>query len=368
MAKYSWTMLTKLRLDWLMVASSLLLVMYGLVILYTLDTNSGLGLETFYKQLSFFVIGLFLFGLVAHIHYVQWSSYYWYLYVFGLLLLSAVLLFGVEIRGVRGWFILGPVSIQPVEFIKIIAILFFANFFSHFYPLMNQWRYIVLSIVCIAPYIGFLIIQPDLGSAFIVVIIWATMFAFTKVTGKQLLILIAMALVVMSIGWQFMAPYQQARLTTFLDPDRDPLGQGYNIRQALNAVGSGQLIGRGLGLGPQSQLHFLPENRTDFIFSVIAEELGFFGCVILLCLYCLLLYRMYRIAKKIREPFGFYVVIGVMAFLTIQTYMNIAMNISLFPVTGIPLPLVSQGGSSLLSVLISLGLVQSIYGHYRHDA
>lgn len=368
MPKKTWLHVTSLRLDWLMVASSLLLVTYGLIILYTLDTNSGLGLDTFYKQLSFFVVGIFLFAAMAQIHYVQWSSYYWYLYIVGALLLLAVMLFGVEIRGVRGWFVLGPASIQPVEFIKIIAILFFAKFFSQYYPLMNQWRYILLSITCIAPYIGLLIIQPDLGSAFIVMIIWATMFVFTKVTGRQLLVLATAALVVVSIGWQFMAPYQQARLTTFLDPDRDPLGQGYNIRQALNAVGSGQLIGRGLGLGPQSQLHFLPENRTDFIFSVIAEELGFLGCVILICLYCLLLYRMYRIAKKIREPFGFYCVVGVIAFLTIQTYMNIAMNISLFPVTGIPLPLVSQGGSSLWSVLIALGLVQSIYARYRRDA
>jgi len=186
------------------------------------------------------------------------------------------------------------------------------------------------------------------------------MLLFTKIRGKQIMILLALALILVSFGWQFMVPYQKARLTTFLDPNKDPLGQGYNIRQALTAIGSGEFLGRGLGLGPQSQLRFLPENRTHFIFSVIAEELGFVGVVILLLLFVLLLYRMIIIVRHTSEPFGFYVVIGISAFLAIQTYMNIAMNLSLFPVTGIPLPLVSQGGSSLWSVLIVLGIVQSV--------
>ncbi len=348
------------RLDWLIIASSLLLIVFGLIIIYSLEINTGNGLGLFYKQLVFFLIGVVLFVIMTSVNYIHLSSYHWYVYAIGILLLVAVMLFGVEIRGVRGWFVVGPVSFQPVEFVKIFIIIFFAKFYSLYGPFMAQWRYVAMSILLIVPYLVLLVIQPDLGSGFIVAVIWMVMLFFTKIRGRQLAILAGLALLIMSLGWQVMAPYQKARLTTFLDPDKDPLGQGYNIKQALTAIGSGELLGRGLGLGPQSQLRFLPENRTDFIFSVIAEELGFVGATILLLLFALLLYRIIITAKCTHEPFGFYVVIGVSAFLAIQTYMNIAMNLSLFPVTGIPLPLVSQGGSSLWSILIVLGIVQSV--------
>ncbi len=348
------------KLDWLMVASSLLLVAYGLIILYSLEINTGDGLGLFYKQLGFFVVGVVLFFVMSSTNYIHLSSYHWYVYIFGLILLITVMLFGVEIRGVRGWFVVGPVSFQPVEFVKIFVIIFFAKYYSLYGPFMGQWRYVITSSALIMPYIILLMIQPDLGSGFIVAIIWAVMLLFTKIRGKQIVILAVLALAFAVLSWQFMAPYQQARLTTFLDPNKDPLGQGYNIRQALTAIGSGQFLGRGLGLGPQSQLRFLPENRTDFIFSVISEELGFVGATILLLLFILLLYRIIVTARRTAEPFGFYTVIGISAFLAAQTYMNIAMNLSLFPVTGIPLPLVSQGGSSLWSVLIVLGIVQSV--------
>jgi len=349
------------KLDWLMIASSLLLMAYGLLILYSLEVNTGQGLGLFYKQFGFFVVGAMLFIVMTSLNYIHLSSYHWYLYVLGLILLLTVMFFGVEIRGVKGWFVIGPISFQPVEFVKVFIIIFFARFYSLYGPFMGQWRYVLLSGAFITPYIGLLMIQPDLGSGFIVMIIWVVMLLFTKIRPKQIMVLFGLALVFMLLSWQFMVPYQKARLTTFLDPNKDPLGQGYNIRQALTAIGSGQLLGRGLGLGPQSQLRFLPENRTDFIFSVIAEEFGFVGTVILLSLFILLLYRIITVARRTAEPFGFYTTIGISAFLAVQTYMNIAMNLSLFPVTGIPLPLVSQGGSSLWSVLIVLGIAQSVF-------
>ena len=176
----------------------------------------------------------------------------------------------------------------------------------------------------------------------------------------QIITLFFLALFTLVVSWNFLADYQQNRLKTFIDPTVDPQGAGYNIRQALTAVGSGQWLGKGLGEGTQSQLRFLPENHSDFIFAVIAEEFGFVGASLLLVLYLILFWRLIKITKSAKDQFGFFLTVGIMVFVATQTFMNISMNLSLFPVTGIPLPLVSQGGSSLWSILLALGLVQSV--------
>ncbi len=348
------------RMDWLMVAISLLLVCFGLMILYSLEVNAQEELVFFRKQLIFFVSGLVLFCAAAIFRFQHLVSYGWWLYVLGLALLVGVMLFGQEIRGVKGWFIIGPLSFQPVEVVKVCIVLFFAKYFSEHSHQFTQLSYIGTSIALIAPYMALLMLQPDLGSGFIVGMIWLVMLLFTRIQGKHMMALF-LCIAVAAVGsWFVLADYQKARLTTFINPELDPQGSGYNIRQAITAVGSGQLLGRGLGLGPQSQLRFLPENKTDFIFSVIAEELGFVGAVVLIVLFGILLYRLQYIVRHTDSAFGQFIVIGTIVFIATQTCMNIAMNLSLFPVTGIPLPLVSQGGSSLWSVLIALGIAQSV--------
>jgi len=348
------------KIDWLLAAISLLLAFFGLIILYSLEANLGQGFSFFYKQMIFLGVGMVLWVVSFSFTYHHFKSYSLIFYIFGLVILLSLLFFGQEIRGVKGWFIIGPVSIQPVEFVKILVIVFFAKYFTDKGHLFYQTKYFFNSILLIIPYLALLAFQPDLGSAFIVASIWFIMLLFTKVRAKQVFGLLVVALLVAVLSWNFLADYQKNRLTTFLDPASDPRGAGYNIQQAITAIGSGQLFGKGLGQGPQSQLHFLPENRTDFIFAVIAEEMGFVGALVLLLLFVILFMRIIKIASRSGNSFGFYLVVGVAVFLSVQTFMNIAMNLSLFPVTGIPLPLVSQGGSSLWSVLLALGIVQSV--------
>lgn len=348
------------KIDWLLVAISLLLTFYGLIILYSLEANSGQGFVFFYKQLSFLAVGFVLWFMVFSFTYQHFKSYSSVFYLAGLLVLISLLFFGQEIRGVKGWFVFGPVSIQPVEFVKILVIIFFAKFFTDKGHLLFQFKYFLQSIILILPYLLLLVLQPDLGSGFIVGVIWFVMLLFTKVRKKYILGLILMILLGFLLSWNFLADYQQNRLLTFWNPAADPRGTGYNVQQAITAIGSGQLLGKGLGQGPQSQLHFLPENKTDFIFAVIAEELGFIGTLVLLLLFMAMFLRIIRIMRKTSNQFGFYLTLGVLAFLSVQTFMNVAMNLGLFPVTGIPLPLVSQGGSSLWSVLLALGIVQSV--------
>lgn len=348
------------KADWLLVAISLLLAFYGLIILYSIEANSGQVFIFFYKQLSFLAVGLFLWFIIFSFTYQHFKSYSFIFYFAGLLILLLVLFLGQEIRGVKGWFVLGPVSIQPVEFVKVIVIIFFAKYFSDKGHLLFHYKYFLQSILLILPYLGLLALQPDLGSAFIVAMIWLVMVIFTKVRWKHILILFLIAILGILSSWNFLADYQKNRLLTFWNPSADPQGTGYNVQQAITAIGSGQLLGKGLGQGPQSQLHFLPENKTDFIFAVIAEELGFVGTLVLLLLFLGMFLRIIKIMRQTNSSFGFYLTLGVLAFLSVQTFMNIAMNLSLFPVTGIPLPLVSQGGSSLWSVLLALGIVQSV--------
>lgn len=348
------------KIDWLLLAISLLLATFGLIIIYSLEANSGEGFVFFYKQLIFLFFGIFLWAVSFSFSYQHFKSYALFFYLLGLVTLGSLFVFGQEINGVKGWFIIGPVSIQPVEFVKLFIIIFFAKIFTDRGHLNYQTSYLTSSVLLIIPYLGLLALQPDLGSAFIVAMIWFVMLLFTKVRFKQVLVLVLLALLAAFISWNFLVDYQKNRLLTFIDPAADPRGAGYNIQQAITAIGSGQLFGKGLGQGPQSQLHFLPVNRTDFIFAVIAEELGFVGVCILLILFLVLLLRISRLAGRAGNPFAFYLLLGITVFISTQTFMNIAMNLSLFPVTGIPLPLVSQGGSSLWSVLLSLGIVQSI--------
>ena len=205
--------------------------------------------------------------------------------------------------------------------------------------------------------------QPDLGSAMILFLTWLAMVLLLPVPKKTILAIFLIILVLAAGAWLFvLQDYQKDRLLTFVQPQRDPLGSGYNVRQSVVAVGSGQVLGRGLALGSQSQLNFLPEQETDFIFAVIAEELGFVGAGLLLLLFASLFLRLYKIARETRDDFGNFLCLGIITYLTIQTFINIGMNLGIAPVTGIPLPLVSYGGSSLVSILIALGIVLNVNG------
>jgi len=210
-------------------------------------------------------------------------------------------------------------------------------------------------------FVGLVMLQPDLGSALVLLGTWLVILLFTGISKKHFFWLLGAFLITVVVAWFFvLQPYQQARILIFIDPGRDAQGEGYNVIQSMVAVGSGQLFGRGLALGSQSSLRFLPEPGTDFIFAVIAEDLGLVGVTLLLGLFTFIFYRLFLTMRKSQDDFGTYLVLGISAMLLVQTFINIGMNMGISPVTGIPLPLVSAGGSSMWSIMTALGISQSI--------
>lgn len=284
------------------------------------------------------------------------------MYIFIFILLMAVLVLGFETRGSLRWIPLGVFNVQPSEFAKPILILFLARFWSGRLP---SWQNIFKSLLYSAPFILLIFKQPDLGSALTIVSIWLGMLFAAQVSVKKLLILALVFTLIIPIGWSFLHDYQKERITSFLTPGSDPLGKGYNLIQSTIAVGSGEFLGRGLGRGTQSRLQFLPEFRTDFIFASIAEEMGFVGSVLILSLYLFLLAYFLRVAQRVNNSFNLLVTVGVLSMFLFQVVVNIGMNVGLLPITGITLPLISYGGSSLIATFLSLGMVASCAGNKK---
>jgi rod shape determining protein RodA len=255
----------------------------------------------------------------------------------------------------------GTLRFQPVEIAKIIMVIFLASFFAGKKNQLSIVVRTVVSIILIFLPIFLILKQPDFGSAAIILGVWIIMLLISGINKKNLFLLFAIGTLSIGSGWFMLADYQKDRLVNFVNPERDPQGSGYNVLQSIVAVGSGGLTGKGLGHGSQSQLNFLPEKHTDFIFAVLSEELGFFGAAIIFFLYGVIFYRLRCIAMGARDNFGYLLVSGIMAMIFMQFLVNVGMNIGMMPVTGVPLPLLSYGGSSLVSILASIGIAQSAY-------
>lgn len=331
--------------------SSLLLISIGILVVYS--SSKELALQQFFYT----AFGLILFIIISQLNFYSLKRLTKPLYFLTILLLITVLILGYETRGSIRWIPLGSFNIQPAEFAKLALILFLASFWSHH---ITSWTNIFKSLIWISPFIFLVFRQPDLGSTLTLIAIWWGMLFAARIPLKKMLVLILIASMAIPSSWLFLKDYQKQRIISFLDPEADPLGQGYNVIQSTIAVGSGQLLGRGLGRGPQSRLQFLPEFRTDFIFASIAEEMGFIGSVIILVIYLYLLIFCLRLANQTEEKFGFLLILGVFSMLLFQTFVNIGMNIGLMPITGITLPLISYGGSSLIVTLMCLGVVSVV--------
>lgn len=342
-----------------MVASGLL-VLIGLAILYGSVVGSG-DLTLFYRQLGLLGLGLAGFFLCAFYNYHTLAKRNRYFYPLILLVLTVVLFFGAEIRGSSRWIDVGFFRFQPAEFIKIVIILGLSRWLYLRRGQINSWGNILLTFCYTAIPAVLIFFEPDAGSTVVVLGLWASILSVSWVEKKYLAGVAVALLLLVGLSWQFvLKDFQRHRVEVFLNPSLDPLGRGYNVRQATIAVGSGQMFGRGLGRGLQSSLRFLPERQTDFVFASLAEEVGFLGSAALLALYGFMFYRIWKVARLARDELGNYVALGVLFMLVIQTTINIGMNVGVLPVTGIPLPLISYGGSSLVVVLVSLGLVQNI--------
>jgi rod shape determining protein RodA len=352
------------KLDWVILIVIVLLLAISYLALYSVSRgDSGIDLGNFRKQLISGVIGIAVMFSIAFFDYRALSFFSSKLYFVTVAILFAVLFFGTTIRGTTGWIGFGSFHIQPVETAKLAMIIFLASFFSKKKSQLSIIVRITASVILIFFPVFLIIKQPDFGSAMVIVVSWAVMLSISGISKKNLIILFLLGILISYSSWFMLRPYQKERLVNFVNPYNDPRGSGYNVIQSMVAVGSGGLLGKGLGHGSQSQLNFLPEKHTDFIFAVIAEELGFLGATFVLFLLGLLLYRIKEIARLAGDNFGYLLAVGIMVMLFSQILVNVGMNIGVMPVAGVPLPFLSYGGSSLVAVFASIGLVQSVYLH-----
>lgn len=343
----------------LLVVSGLLLVV-GLAVQYAISLGEG-SLEIFYRQAIFAVGAIITFTLVANYNYQLLSKQNRIFYVVLVVALLYLVLFGDPIRGSARWIELGFFRLQPAELAKIIIAIGLSRWLYLNRGQINSWKNILSTFIYVAIPAVLIALEPDLGSTIIVLAIWFGIILLSPIKRIYIAAFIIIALLFSGFAWAFLLQdYQIERIEVFLDPDKDPRGKGYNVRQAIIAVGSGQWFGRGLGQGVQSGLKFLPEKHTDFIFASTSEEIGLLGSVSILILFMILMYRIQIIMRLARDDLGMYIAGGVFFFFASQVIINIGMNIGLLPVTGIPLPFLTYGGSSMLVTAIALGVVQNI--------
>src|SRR3989344_6612014 len=347
-------------LDLPLLTAVFLLSLAGLALLYSTSLSSE-SLTVFFRQVIFLAVGWLVFLFFCFFDYHALCKSARVLYFFSIVALAYVLFFGSIIRGGRRWISLGLFNFQPAEFVKIVVILGLARILYLQIGQINSWLSILRSFIYVLIPIVLVLLEPDFGSAAVMFGLWAGMVALSPIKKKFLVGLLALCGILSLFVWHFLLQdFQKDRVRVFLDPGRDLSGQGYNVRQAVVAVGSGGLFGRGLGQGSQSQNRFLPERQTDFIFAASAEQIGLLGSVGLLALFFFLLKRLVAIMFKARDDLGMYVAGGACLLLLIHTLVNIGMNIGLLPVTGIPLPFLSAGGSFFIMLMIALGLAQNV--------
>lgn len=353
--------LTRLRLfDWWLNGAVLLLLTFSSAIMFSVETAAGVEDGRFFKQLVFIVIGLGLLVVVSGLNYRLIGNYAYLFYGIGGVLLIAVLIVGTTIRGTTGWFNVAGFSLQPVEFAKIFFLVAFARFVSDHGFQLNHWPVIGRGLALICVYCIPVLLQPDLGSASVIIVMSIVLLFSSTISYRKIALVCAAGLAMAVAAWFFvLVDYQKDRLLTFMNPASDAQGSGYNVIQSIISVGSGQLVGRGLGLGPQSQLQFLPERESDFIFAVIAEELGFIGSTIIVGLYGVIMVRLWRGWQRLHDDYARALVLGFSSMVFTQMFINIGMNLGIMPVTGIPLPFVSAGGSSLIALCLGLAIVQN---------
>ncbi len=348
--------------DWILFSSVLLLLLFGLGEIYSIAlSRDSVDLIIFKKQAFFIVIGVFFVFFLAFFNYHNLRTTSLFIYIFGVILLVLVLFIGKTVRGTTGWFNFAGFSIQPVEFVKIVLIIFLAKYFSNNTIRINPFKHLIVSGLGMLVLVILILFQPDFGSGLLLFAIWGIMIFLAGFNKKYIFSIFLILVIVFGSGWSFFfKDYQKDRILTFLHPTADSLGEGYNVTQAIISVGSGRLTGQGLGFGSQSQLKFLPEAQNDFIFAVISEELGFVGVVLILSFFAIFYLRLLKTVRVIKDDFGIYFILGVLGLIFIEMFINIGMNIGLMPVVGISLPFVSYGGSSIISTMIMIGICESI--------
>ena len=346
-------------IDWILYFIVLLLLIFGLVIIFSITYHTS-SQNLVVSQAIYAILGLGLLVLFTLIDYRTLGSASNILYFIGLALLVLVLVLGRAKMGSTRWIDFGFFNFQPSEIFKIILILTLSNYLANKEEI--TFSNFMFYLVMVALPAGLVFLEPDLGTGLVYILIGVVLFIACRTKEVYLLISGIMAAILAPLFWFFiLKSYQRERILTFVNPSHDPFGSGYNVLQSTISVGSGGLLGRGLGHGTQSQLNFLPIEHTDFIFAATAEGLGFIGAALLLLLFFLLILRIINIASRAKDALGRYIAFGVAGMILFQVLINVGMNIGIMPVTGIPLPLISHGGSSLFSTMIAMGIVASVY-------
>ena len=358
------------RLDWGLLIAAASLVAIGLSIIYGIGiSHDPIDLFSFYKQLAALAIGMSAALVLTVVDYRHLRSLSMPIYLLGLFLLLAVLIFGKTIRGTQGWFVFGGFSFQPVEPAKICLAAYLAAFMARHGHGRLSWPSFLRSAAATGIYIVAVFLQPDFGSAMVMLAIWGAMALFAGLPRFAWLVLPLVAVVSMGFAWTFaLKPYQKDRIQAFVNPTADVRGSGYNAAQARIAIGSGGWLGKGIGEGSQARLRFLPEAATDFIFAVVGEELGFVGIGVTILLFGWLFTRYILTALASGDDFAALLLIGLGATLLVHVVENAGMNLGVLPITGIPLPFVSSAASSLVIVWINVGLAQSVAVRRRSES
>lgn len=358
-----------LHFDFWLLGATLVLVLIGILMIYSAtECISGEPLDwqsVSVRQAIYAVVGLIAMFVLTVIDYRFYESLRWIILGTTIVILGIVFVIGQITHGAQRWIDLRFFLFQPSELSKLLLVLVIAKYMADHHEEMGLWRNLVRSFLFIVVPLALVYLQPDLGTTIVMAATWGIMALTAGMKWRDVLIILAIGVFAAPLIWANLLPYQQERVLTFLDPERDPLGTGYNITQARIAIGAGGLWGLGFCSGTQSQLRFLRIRQTDFIFSVIGEELGFIGAAFVIALFAFIILRMVRAAILARDPYGKFVIVGITAIVLVQSYVNLGMNVGLMPVTGIPLPFVSAGGSSLITLLAAEGVVQSVLLRHR---
>lgn len=352
------------HIDYSLLLAVISLCLLSLLIIYStthMETMDETSLFFTKRQLIFIIAGLLLCILIAMIDYHEIEKFATLLYILVILLLIYVVLFGRISGGSRRWIEIAEFDFQPAEFAKIVLIFFLANFLTKQQGRLSYSIYFLLPLVFTGVLVLLIFLQPDLGTSLVFLAILLSMIFIAGIKWKHILIMFFIAFASFPIMWTLLKEYQKDRLILFLNPELDPFGAGYNIIQSKVAIGSGGLFGQGLFSGIQSQLKFLPAQHTDFVFSVIGEEMGFLGALLLFGLFVFILWKGIKIARDAPDLFGTFLATGVVAFYFFHILVNIGMTMGLLPATGLPLPFVSYGGTFMISNFIGIGILLSIH-------
>lgn len=359
----------KFSFDWWIVGALIPLFLGSLATMTSFVGEQGF----FQRQIIFIIVSVIVGYAVSQIdmRFLKQPRFLLILFAMSIMLLLSVLIFGKTVKGAQSWLDFGVFSFQPTDIVKLVLILVLAKYFSRRHVHIQQIRHLFISFAYTAVLIFLVMKQPDFGSAMVFGFIWLGMIIIAGISKKHLSILGALGFLIVTIAWMFFfQDYQKDRIISFVQPMSDIRGSGYNAYQSMIAVGSGGLTGKGVGYGTQSRLSFLPEYETDFIFAAFSEEWGFFGTLIILLAFAVLLWRLVWHSVHGASNFERLFCVGYAIMLFSHILINVGMNIGLMPITGIPLPFMSHGGSHLLGEMIGLGIVFSMARYSRpahHD-